>query len=64
MRSCGIRPQDFGSPGNVLRARRKVDAVRNSIQAYRVDMRRLDESGAASRQGNRLEPFDEASRIR
>jgi hypothetical protein len=55
--------QDFGSPGSVLRARRKVDAVRNSIQAYRVDMRRLDESGAASRQGNRLEPFDEASRI-
>ncbi|HEV8123068.1 MAG TPA: hypothetical protein VGP80_02410 [Gemmatimonadales bacterium] len=55
--------QDFGSPGSVLRARRKVDAVRNSIQAYRVDMRRLDESSAASRQGNRLEPFDEASRI-
>jgi hypothetical protein len=55
--------QDFGSPGNVLRARRKVDAVLNSIQAYRVDMRRMAESNGASKVGNRMEPFDEASRI-
>lgn len=54
---------DFGSPGAVLRSRRKVDAVLNSIQAYRVDMRRLADSAGAARLGNRMEPFDEASRI-
>jgi len=55
--------RDFGSPEDVLRARRKVDAVLNSVQAYRVDMRRLAESGEGSKLGNRMEPFDEASRI-
>ena len=49
---------DFGSAENVLRARRKVDAVLNSVSAYRVDMRRLAESGT-SRMGDRMEPFDE-----
>lgn len=52
---------DFGSPGNVLRARRKVDAVLNSVSAYRVDMRRLVEGGG--KPGDRMEPFDEADRI-
>ncbi len=55
--------QDFNSPGQVLRSRRKVDAVLNSIQAYRVDMRRMADSTGAARVGNRMEPFDEASRI-
>ena len=55
--------QDFGSPAGVLRARRKVEAVLNSIQAYRVDMRRLAESGGGSRMADRLEPFGEARRI-
>jgi len=54
---------DFGTPAAVLRARRKVDAVLNSVEAYRVDMRRLAESGGGSKLGYRMEPFDEASRI-
>jgi len=54
---------DFGTPADVLRARRKVDAVLNSVEAYRVDMRRLAESGGGAKLGYRMEPFDEASRI-
>lgn len=55
--------EDFGSPESVLRSRRKVDAFFNSIQAYRVDLRRKAESEGAARVGNLMEPFDEASRI-
>jgi hypothetical protein len=54
---------DFGNPESVLRSRRKVDAFFNSIQAYRVDLRRQAESEGAARVGNLMEPFDEASRI-
>lgn len=55
---------DFASAEQIVRSVRKVDAVRNSIEAYRNDMRRLTDSARpAEGSPRRLEPFDEASRI-
>jgi len=55
--------KDFSQEG-ILLAGRKVEAVRNSIDAYRVDMRRLPDSVSSSPEMTRkIEPFDEASRV-
>ncbi len=59
------RPQeDFGSPEAVIIARHKIDAVRNSISAYRIDMQRQNDSvhGTAAYQRSN-EPFDETVKI-
>lgn len=59
-----IPAEDFGSAEALLLARRKVDAVANSLRAYRVDMNRLPDSTKATIDfRRRVEPFAEARRV-